>query len=103
MATSFRPGPVYGIVVPLVEHVFGVQPDAVHRTVTFEPHLPAGWEDVSIEDLPVGSNRISFTRAKTDERDRVPDRRQGERLAFRAEGEAGARCQVFPERQTDLP
>jgi glycogen debranching enzyme len=55
----------YGIVVPLVEHVFGLQPDAVHRTVTFEPHLPTGWEDVSIEDLRVGTNRISFTRAKT--------------------------------------
>ncbi|MEA2723803.1 MAG: hypothetical protein QOH59_1574 [Gemmatimonadales bacterium] len=56
---------MYGIVVPLVEHVFGVQPDAPNRTVVFEPHLPSGWEDMSIEDLPVGANLISFSRART--------------------------------------
>jgi glycogen debranching enzyme len=57
---------IYGIVVPLVQHVLGVLPDAVHKTVTFQPHLPSGWEDVSIQDLPVRSNRVSFVRAKTD-------------------------------------
>jgi glycogen debranching enzyme len=57
---------MYGVVLPLVQHVFGVQPDAVHKTVAFEPHLPNGWEEMSIQDLPVGSNRISFSRRKTD-------------------------------------
>jgi hypothetical protein len=56
---------MYGIVLPLVEHVFGVHPDAVHRTVVFEPHLPKGWEEMSIHDLRVGDNRISFSRART--------------------------------------
>ena len=56
---------MYGIVVPLVEHVFGIQPDAVRKTVVFEPHLPTGWENLSIADLPVGANRVSFARAKT--------------------------------------
>jgi glycogen debranching enzyme len=55
----------YGIVLPLVGHVFGVQPDAVHRTVVFDPHPPTGWEDMSIENLPVGSTRVSFSRART--------------------------------------
>jgi glycogen debranching enzyme len=55
----------YGIVVPLVQHVFGIQPDAPNKTVVFDPHLPAGWEDVSIEDLPVGANQVSFSRART--------------------------------------
>src|SRR5919106_2111870 len=40
----------YGIVVPLIQHVFGIEPDAVRKTVAFDPHLPAGWEDMSIED-----------------------------------------------------
>ena len=44
----------YGIVLPLIEHVFGIRPDAANKTIVFEPHLPAGWEDISIEDLPVG-------------------------------------------------
>ena len=55
----------YGIVVPLVEHVFGIQPDAMNKTVVFEPHLPSGWEDLGIEDLSVGTNLVSFSRAKT--------------------------------------
>ena len=55
----------YGIVVPLIQHVFGIQPDAIHRTVVFEPHLPTGWEDIRIDDLPVGANLMSFSRAKT--------------------------------------
>jgi glycogen debranching enzyme len=57
----------YGIVLPLVEHVFGVRPDVSNKTIVFEPHLPAGWEDISIEDLPVGANLISFSRTRTRE------------------------------------
>jgi glycogen debranching enzyme len=51
----------YGIVVPLIEHVFGIRPDAGNKTILFEPHLPAGWKDISIEQLPVGTNLISFS------------------------------------------
>lgn len=55
----------YGIVLPLVQHVFGVQPDAFNKTVVFEPHLPSGWENMKIENLPIGTNTVSFSRAKT--------------------------------------
>ncbi len=55
----------YGIVVPLIEHVFGIRPDAGNKTIVFEPHLPAGWENISIEDLPIGANFISFSRTRT--------------------------------------
>ena len=58
---------IYGMVVPLVEHIFGIRPDAAHRTVTFEPHLPKGWEDIGIEDLRVGTTSISFSRASTSQ------------------------------------
>src|SRR5215217_6788790 len=56
----------YGIVVPLIEQIFGIRADAPHKTVVFEPQLPQGWEDLSIQDLPVGVNLVSFSRAKTD-------------------------------------
>ena len=55
----------YGIVLPLIEHVFGIHPDAPGKTIVFEPHLPAGWENISIEDLPVGTNLISFSRTRS--------------------------------------
>ena len=56
---------MYGIVVPMIEHVFGIHSDAINKTVTFDPHLPTGWEDIGIEGLPVGSNTVSFARRKT--------------------------------------
>jgi len=58
----------YGIVLPLIQHVFGIQPDANSKTVVFDPHLPTGWENMSIEDLPVGTNTISFSRTRTGSR-----------------------------------
>jgi hypothetical protein len=58
----------YGIVVPLIEQVFGVRPDAAGKTIVFQPHLPVGWQDLSIEDLPIGSNLISFSRARAGKR-----------------------------------
>src|SRR5262249_47298432 len=57
----------YGLVLPLIEHVFGIRPDARERTIVFEPHLPAGWESIGIEDLPVGTNLISFSRNRTEQ------------------------------------
>jgi hypothetical protein len=54
----------YGIVVPLIEGIFGIHPDAPAKTVVFEPHMPSGWEDMSIDALPIGSNVVSFSRAK---------------------------------------
>ena len=54
----------YGIVLPLIEHVFGIRPDAANKAIVFEPHLPSGWKDISIEDLPVGDNLISFSRSE---------------------------------------
>jgi glycogen debranching enzyme len=55
----------YGIVVPLVEHFFGIRPDAPKKTVVLDPHPPTGWEDMAIRDLPVGKTLISFSRTRT--------------------------------------
>ena len=42
-----------------------IRPDAGNKTIVFEPHLPAGWENISIEDLPIGANLVSFSRTRT--------------------------------------
>jgi glycogen debranching enzyme len=55
----------YGIVVPLVEQVFGIQPDAPARSIVFDPHVPSGWKHMSIAALPVGGNTIAFQWAET--------------------------------------
>ena len=55
----------YGIVVPLVEQVFGIQPDAPGRSIVVHRHVPRGWRQMSIEALPVGTNTISFAWVET--------------------------------------
>ncbi|HKU15399.1 MAG TPA: hypothetical protein VJQ52_13465 [Steroidobacteraceae bacterium] len=83
----------YGIVLPLIEHVFGVRPDAANKTIALEPHLPTGWQDIGIEDLPVGTNLISFSRTGTalgviyD----IESRDDGWTFVLRAPRSAGAR------------
>jgi hypothetical protein len=82
----------YGVVVPLIQHVFGIQPDAVHRTVVFDPQVPSGWEDMSVADLPVGTNVISFARARTSEgiEYRIQARDDGWTFVLKGTAEAGA-------------
>jgi Bacterial alpha-L-rhamnosidase 6 hairpin glycosidase domain len=83
----------YGVVVPLIQHVFGIAPDAVHQTVVIDPHPPAGWEEMSIEDLPVGATTISFARAKTTKGTEYSfeARDDGWRLIFKGRHLSGAK------------
>lgn len=86
----------YGVMVPLIQHVFGIQPDAVHKTVVFAPRLPTGWEDMRIEDLPVGGNTLSFSRRRTGRgiEYRVQAREDGWTFVLRPEALPGARYTV---------
>ena len=83
----------YGIVVPLVEYVFGAQPDALHKKITFEPHLPSGWENVSIENLPVGTNIVSLIRSKTSKgiEYTLSSKEQGWTTILKLQDKAGAK------------
>jgi glycogen debranching enzyme len=83
----------YGIVLPLIQHIFGIQPDAMMKTIVFAPHMPTGWEDVSIDNLPVGTNLVSFSRARTEKGiEYVVDARDGGwHFILKADAAPGAR------------
>jgi hypothetical protein len=89
-------------VLPLIEHVFGIQPDATDKTVVFDPHLPTGWEDMSIEDLPVGTNLISFSRARTarDVEYDIEAKEDGWRFVLKGKAlpdEEHSKCDICPK------
>jgi glycogen debranching enzyme len=86
----------YGIVVPLVEHIFGIRPDAAQKTVVVDPHVPTGWNSMRIDDLPVGTNTISFSRARSGRgiEYRIDGRESGWTFILRGEAPAGARYYV---------
>ena len=83
----------YGIVVPLVQHIFGIQPDAVEKRVVFAPHLPEGWADMRIDDLPVGANVVSLAAARTGKgvEYTIESRDSAWTLVLRPAASAGAR------------
>ncbi|SKD00873.1 Protein of unknown function, DUF608 [Chitinophaga ginsengisegetis] len=51
----------YGMTVPLVKYVFGVQPDAIHKRILLAPQFPSNWKEGKIEHLPVGDNVFSLS------------------------------------------
>jgi glycogen debranching enzyme len=51
---------IYGVATPIITHIFGVSPDAWHKQVVFEPHLPTGWDHISLSNLRVGDNLFAI-------------------------------------------
>lgn len=52
---------VGGINIPIIHQFFGVAPMASHKTVVLTPDMPSKWHEASLDDLIVGSNRISIS------------------------------------------
>ncbi|MDR2810918.1 MAG: amylo-alpha-1,6-glucosidase [Tannerellaceae bacterium] len=59
---------IYGIATPIITHIFGVSPDAYHKQVVFEPHIPAGWDKLSLSDVRIGNNLFSIRITKEKDR-----------------------------------
>ncbi len=51
---------IYGVAVPIIHYLFGIQPTAFKKSVTISPHLPVSWKNASIENVKVGSNSLSL-------------------------------------------
>jgi hypothetical protein len=48
------------VLTPLIRGLLGLDVDAPSGRVTIAPHLPPDWDSVAVENVPVGSGRISF-------------------------------------------
>jgi glycogen debranching enzyme len=53
----------YGIVLPLISHIFGINPDASQKEIEIAPHIPDSWskDSLSLRALPVAKNQISMS------------------------------------------
>jgi glycogen debranching enzyme len=52
------------VVSPLLRGMFGLQADAVTGTLTFAPHVPAGWTSFGIRGVPVGREKLDLQYSK---------------------------------------
>ena len=53
------------VLTPLLRGLLGIDVDVPRGRVTLAPHLPPGWDSVSVDNVPVGRNTISFTLRRT--------------------------------------
>jgi glycogen debranching enzyme len=58
---------IYGVAVPIISYFFGIQPKAYENTIYISSHMPASWNEASIENVKVGNNSIGLgVSQKTD-------------------------------------
>ena len=50
------------VITPVLRGLFGISIDAQKKTITVNPHLPAGWERATVENLPLpgGGETLTF-------------------------------------------
>jgi glycogen debranching enzyme len=48
------------VITPILRGMFGIDIDAQTKTITVNPHLPAGWERALIKNLPVGTEKVDL-------------------------------------------
>lgn len=51
---------IYGLAVPLINHIFGITPDAYHKEVIISPSLPTAWKEAKLENQRIGSNKYDI-------------------------------------------
>ena len=48
------------VISPILRGMMGLEVNALNSTLTFAPHVPAGWNDFAIKNVQVGSNRLDL-------------------------------------------
>ena len=44
---------------PMTEDLFGLRPDAAAKTIAFAPHTPIGWDGWALDNVQIGTARVS--------------------------------------------
>ncbi len=54
---------IYAVAVPVVEHFFGIRPNANEKRITISPLMPTEWESATLSKVLVGDNELSIERS----------------------------------------
>lgn len=66
------------VAAPLLRGLFGLDADAAAHTLTFAPHVPAGWTTFAIRNVRVGSAQVDLSWERTPEAIRLEVTRRGD-------------------------
>ena len=54
-------------ILPIVEGLLGIRPDAVNGTLQVHPQLPGGWRELTAQRVRIGDNAFNITIRRQDE------------------------------------
>ena len=66
------------VLTPLIRGLLGITVDMPEKLVTIAPHLPYDWDSVEVENVPVGTGKLSFAIRRTAGRITASVRRSGD-------------------------
>jgi hypothetical protein len=85
----------YGIVVPIISHIFGIAPDAEIRKIEIAPNIPDKWskDSLSAIGMHVGDNEISMSYQPFAGRKKytIASKKPGWKIEFKLKPESGCR------------
>jgi glycogen debranching enzyme len=56
------------VLAPAIRGLFGIEPDALHHTFRFNPHLPGSWNGAELYNVPLGTSRVDLIFARSGDR-----------------------------------
>ena len=54
------------VLTPLLRGLLGIDVDLPARTLTIAPHLPADWDSITVYNVPIGADRLTFRVVRAD-------------------------------------
>lgn len=57
----------YGVAVPIINYLFGIQPLAFKKTVVISPSMPSAWKEGSLQNIVVGDNHLDISISTKDD------------------------------------
>ena len=66
------------VLTPLIRGLLGISVDMPNHRVTIAPHLPPEWDSLEVENVPVGSGKLSFALKRVAGRITATVRRTGD-------------------------
>ncbi|HEX8800528.1 MAG TPA: hypothetical protein VF772_18050, partial [Terriglobales bacterium] len=65
------------VISPLLRGLMGLEVNALNSSVTFAPHVPAGWNEFAIRNVRVGPTRLDFVYHSVEENITLEVERRG--------------------------
>ena len=91
------------VVIPALRGLFGLNVDALTKTITVDPHLPAEWDHARVRNVHIGDQVVDVTFKKTGDELTVALESKGATTIHLHSSVAGARQATADRIQIPLP